>query len=66
MDAANEAGPRKGNTTDVACCQEHSISVAPGRLIFVMLRIRSATHVACSSEHVGMAKNSVDIPSTRP
>jgi hypothetical protein len=59
------AGRRNGNTTYVAPCQGHSISVAPGRLIVAMLRIRSATRVACPLEDAGIAKNSVDIPSKR-
>src|SRR5712691_1843203 len=38
--------PQKGDTTDVARCQEHSISVASALSIFVMLRICYATCVA--------------------
>lgn len=38
--------PQKGDTTDVATCQEHSISVASTLSIFAMLRIRYATCVA--------------------
>ena len=58
MDATKRRA-RKGNTTDVARCQGHSISVAQGSidLICALLRIPGATHVACSSGHAGMAKN---------
>ena len=38
--------PQTGDTTDVATCQEHSISVASALSIFAMLRIRCATCVA--------------------
>ena len=38
--------PQKGDTTDVATCQEDSISVASALAIFATLRIRYATCVA--------------------
>ena len=38
--------PQKGDTTDVATCQEHSISVASALSNFAMLRILYATCVA--------------------